>query len=117
MLIGAVQSVAVERTGEGMTVQTLKLGRERFVLLREKDYRELKDKARPARAPSKTRRLTAQDRRDLPEANRRDDHASSRPDNTVDALAKLNAEMNADAARVKRLAKANCRRLTGKSHL
>jgi hypothetical protein len=31
-----------------MTVQTVKLGRERFVLLREKDYRELKPKANRA---------------------------------------------------------------------
>ena len=32
-----------------MTVQTVKLGRERFVLLREKDYRDLKAKAAQAR--------------------------------------------------------------------
>jgi hypothetical protein len=51
-----------------MTVQTLKLGRERFVVLREKDYRDLKAKARPVRAG---RRLSAQDRGDIAEARRR----------------------------------------------
>jgi hypothetical protein len=51
-----------------MTVQTLKLGRERFVLLKEKDYRDLKAKARPVRTK---RRLSAQDRGDIAEARRR----------------------------------------------
>lgn len=59
-----------------MTVQTVKLGRERFVLLREKDYRQLKAKANGAKAQgakpvSKRRRLTAQDRGDIAEAKRR----------------------------------------------
>jgi hypothetical protein len=51
-----------------MTVQTVKLGRERFVLLREKDYRQLMAKVRPA---PKRRRLSAQDRGDIAEAKRR----------------------------------------------
>jgi hypothetical protein len=54
-----------------MTVQTLKLGRERFVLLKEKDYRDLKAKASKRESPRKTRRLTAQDRGDIAEAKRR----------------------------------------------
>ena len=59
-----------------MTVQTVKLGRERFVLLREKDYRQLKAKANEAKAKGakpagKRRRLTAQDRGDVAEAKRR----------------------------------------------
>ncbi len=54
-----------------MTVQTVKLAGERFVILKEKDYRDLKAKAdaRPAR---KTRRLTAQDKGDIAEARRRE---------------------------------------------
>jgi len=54
-----------------MTVQTLKLGRERFVLLKEKDYRELKAKASRQRSRRRPRRLTAQDRGDIAEAHRR----------------------------------------------
>jgi hypothetical protein len=54
-----------------MTVQTVKLGRERFVLLREKDYRQLKAKALGAKRVTKRRRLTAQDRGDIAEARRR----------------------------------------------
>lgn len=46
-----------------------------------------------------------------------DRYAVAGRDESLDALAKLNAAMNADAARIDRLAKANCRRLTGKSHL
>jgi hypothetical protein len=53
-----------------MTVQTVKLGRERFVLLKEKDYRQLKAKAARSPHPHK-RRLTAQDRGDIAEARRR----------------------------------------------
>jgi hypothetical protein len=53
-----------------MTVQTVKLGRERFVLLREKDYRELKAKARQGPAARK-KRPSAQDRGDIAEARRR----------------------------------------------
>ncbi|HEY8665297.1 MAG TPA: hypothetical protein VIL86_01470 [Tepidisphaeraceae bacterium] len=59
-----------------MTVQTLKLGRERFVLLKEKDYRDLvkaKSQARPAR---KSRRMSAQDRGDVAEAKRRENEPS-----------------------------------------
>lgn len=51
-----------------MTVQTLKLGRERFVVLKEKDYRKLKAKSRPVR---KERRPTAQDLGDIAESQRR----------------------------------------------
>ncbi len=58
-----------------MTIQTLKLGRERFVLLREKDYRQLKAKAE-ARPVGKARRLTAQDRGDIAEAKRREKEPS-----------------------------------------
>jgi hypothetical protein len=53
-----------------MTVQTLKVGRERFVLLKEKDYRQLKAKA-DGHGPSRKRKLTAQDRGDIAEAKRR----------------------------------------------
>jgi len=56
-----------------MTVQTLTLGRERFVVLREKDYRQLKARAKPA---GKGRRLTAQDRGDIAEAKRREHEPS-----------------------------------------
>jgi hypothetical protein len=61
-----------------MTVQTVKLGRERFVLLREKDYRQLKAKAARKDAPRRSRRLTAQDRGDIAEAHRRRNE-SARP--------------------------------------
>jgi hypothetical protein len=54
-----------------MTVQTVKFGRERFVLLREKDYRQLKAKAALQDAPKRSRRLTSQDRGDIAEARRR----------------------------------------------
>jgi hypothetical protein len=59
-----------------MTVQTVKLGRERFVLLREKDYRQLKAKALGAKPASKRRRLTVQDRGDIAEAKRREHEPS-----------------------------------------
>jgi PHD/YefM family antitoxin component YafN of YafNO toxin-antitoxin module len=58
-----------------MTVQIVKLGRERFVLLREKDYRQLQALARlngKAKPVRKARRLTAQDRGDIAEAKRRE---------------------------------------------
>jgi PHD/YefM family antitoxin component YafN of YafNO toxin-antitoxin module len=54
-----------------MIVQTVKRGRERFVLLREKDYRQLMAKAARKDAPKRLRRLTAQDRGDIAEARRR----------------------------------------------
>jgi hypothetical protein len=38
-----------------MTVQTIKVGRERFVLLREKDYRQLKAKAEGGTVPKRRR--------------------------------------------------------------
>jgi hypothetical protein len=60
-----------------MTVQTLKLGRERYVLLREKDYRQLKAKAEQGPRPrGKPRRLTAQDKGDIAEAKRREHEPS-----------------------------------------
>ena len=60
-----------------MTVQTVKLGRERFVLMREKDYRQLKAKAGQGPSPrSKPRRLTAQDKGDIAEAKRREHEPS-----------------------------------------
>jgi len=68
-------NACVEKAGERMTVQTLKLGRERYVLMKEKDYRDLKAKARPVRTG---RRLTAQDRGDIAEAQRRS-HEPVRP--------------------------------------
>jgi hypothetical protein len=56
-----------------MTVQIVKLGRERYVLLREKDYRQLKAKAEQGSSSrSKPRRLTAQDKGDIAEAKRRE---------------------------------------------
>lgn len=62
-----------------MTVQTLKLGRERYVLLREKDYRRLKAKAKAEQGPrsrGKPRRLTVQDKGDIAEAKRREHEPS-----------------------------------------
>ncbi|HMB95010.1 MAG TPA: hypothetical protein VKK61_03130 [Tepidisphaeraceae bacterium] len=58
-----------------MTVQTLKLGRERYVLMREKDFRTLKDKAKTSK-PRKSRRLSDQDRGDIAEAKRRKNESS-----------------------------------------
>ncbi|HWE96385.1 MAG TPA: hypothetical protein VG269_20650 [Tepidisphaeraceae bacterium] len=55
-----------------MTVQTVKLGRDRFVILKEKDYRDLKSKAARSKAkPLGKRRLTAQDKGDIAESRRR----------------------------------------------
>jgi len=62
--------IAAKRTGDAMTVQVLKLGRERFVLLKEKDYRDLQSKAQ-AQSTTRRPRLTAQDRGDIAEAVRR----------------------------------------------
>ena len=60
-----------------MTVQTVKLGRERYVLLREKDYRRLKAKAEQGSRPrGESRRLTAQDKGDIAEAKRREHEPS-----------------------------------------
>lgn len=59
-----------------MTVQTLKLGRERFVVLPEKDYRDLKAKAKAKAKPRPVgtgRTLSPQDRGDIAEAKRRRD--------------------------------------------
>jgi hypothetical protein len=58
-----------------MTVQTVKLGGRKFVILAEKDFRDLKAKAAQA-TPSKGRRLTAQDRGDIAEAKRREHEPS-----------------------------------------
>jgi hypothetical protein len=59
-----------------MTVQTVKLAGKKFVIVAEKDYRDLKAQAAlaangAANGWSKTRRLTAQDRGDIAEARRR----------------------------------------------
>jgi hypothetical protein len=54
-----------------MTVQTVKLGKERFVLIREKDFRDLKAKAAQAPRSRKVKQATAQDRGDIAEAQRR----------------------------------------------
>ena len=55
-----------------MTVQTVKLGREKFVLLREKDYRQLRAKAESRSSPvTKARRPSPQDRADAAVASRR----------------------------------------------
>ena len=59
-----------------MTVQTVKLAGRKFVIVAEKDYRDLKARAAQAAngtatGRSKTRRLTAQDRGDIAEAKRR----------------------------------------------
>ena len=60
-----------------MTVQTVKLGRERYVLLREKDYRQLKARAAQGLIPrQKSKRLTAQDKGDIAEAKRREHEPS-----------------------------------------
>ena len=54
-----------------MTVQIVKLGRERFVLLKEKDYRDLKAKAQIKAQSKREPRLTAQDKGDIAESRRR----------------------------------------------
>ena len=89
-----------------MTVQTLKLGRERFVLLKEKDYRQLKAKAqaKPARP---TRRLTAQDKGDIAEATRRRNEPA-RPYAELQAKParhrqRLSAQDRADLAEARRI--------------
>jgi hypothetical protein len=68
-----------------MTVQTLKIGKERFVVIREKDYRELKASARLApQVPTKSRRLSAQDRGDIAESKRRENE----PDVSLETVRK-----------------------------
>ncbi len=57
-----------------MTIQTVTLGRERYVILREKDYQQLK-----AQAARKGRRLTAQDKGDIAEATRRLNDPKEKP--------------------------------------
>ena len=52
-----------------MAVQTLKLGGKKFVVVPEKDYRDLKAKA--ARPFRKARRVSAQDKGDAAESLRR----------------------------------------------
>jgi hypothetical protein len=68
-----------------VTVQILKLQGERYVLLKEKDYRILKNKAGAAKTPKaspnppkSTRRLTAQDRADAADALRRQNDPNDR---------------------------------------
>jgi hypothetical protein len=59
-------------SGETMTVQTVKLAGKKFVIVAEKDYRDLKAQAAQGRnGRSNARRLTAQDRGDIAEAQRR----------------------------------------------
>ncbi len=62
-----------------MTVQTVKLGRERFVLLREKDYRALKSRAAGAKPAARRPRLSAQDKGDIARARRRLADAKGKP--------------------------------------
>jgi hypothetical protein len=54
-----------------MTVQTLTLKGERYVVIREKDFRALTKKKPADTSRRKPRRLTAQDRGDIVEAERR----------------------------------------------
>ena len=62
-----------------MTIQTVKLGRERYVVMREKDYRQLKaGKPVASKTRGKRRRLTRQDRSDIAEAKRRLNDANDR---------------------------------------
>ena len=61
-----------------MTVQVLKLNGERFVLVREKDFRALKQRASTAK-PKTTRRLSKQDLGDIAEARRRKAEGPSLP--------------------------------------
>lgn len=64
-----------------MTVQTLKLGRERFVLLKEKDYEQLKARAKAA-SSRKSRKATFQQRQDagdIAEAVRRLNDPDEKP--------------------------------------
>ena len=65
-----------------MAVQAVKLGGRKFVIVAEKEFRDLKQKAARAQTartrPSKRRRLTSQDRGDIAEANRRE-HEPSLP--------------------------------------
>jgi hypothetical protein len=63
---------------KSVTVQTLKLRGQRYVLLRERDFNTLKQKAQGGKSRKSssagsrtTRRLTAQDRGDITEAMRR----------------------------------------------
>jgi hypothetical protein len=60
---------------KSMDVQTLKLGRERFVVMKERDFQQLKAKADLHRSPGRPRRLTAQDNGDIAEAHRRRNEA------------------------------------------
>jgi len=53
-----------------MTIRTLEFKGERYVLIREEDFRALSHKSGAGEAP-KRRRLTAQDRGDIAEALRR----------------------------------------------
>jgi hypothetical protein len=54
-----------------MTVQLLKLKGERYVVLHEKDFEQLRRKARNAGNSTRAGRMTAQDRGDIAEATRR----------------------------------------------
>src|SRR5687767_9847147 len=55
-----------------MAAATLKLGKQKFVVIPEGEYRQLKAKAtRNAKTPKTKRRLTRQDRGDIAESIRR----------------------------------------------
>jgi len=54
-----------------MAVQTVKLAGKKFVIVAEKDYRNLKAQAAQARPARKPKRLTAQNRGDIAESRRR----------------------------------------------
>ncbi|MGB7157243.1 MAG: hypothetical protein WBD40_04195 [Tepidisphaeraceae bacterium] len=55
-----------------MAAATLKLGKQKFVVIPEGEYRQLKAKATGnAKAPKSKRRMTKQDRGDVAEAKRR----------------------------------------------
>jgi hypothetical protein len=71
--------VAEEKTGEKMTVQTVKLAGKKFVIVAEKDYRNLKAQAAQARPVRRPKRLTARDRGDIAEARRRLADPTERP--------------------------------------
>ena len=55
-----------------MTVQTVRLGGKKFVILHEKDYRELKARPKPTKLKTaRGRGLSARDRGDIAESRRR----------------------------------------------
>ena len=59
-----------DSSGDSMTVRTVKLAGKRFVIVAEKDFRDLERRAHGP-AGRRERKLTAQDRGDIAEAERR----------------------------------------------